>query len=930
MAEVELAFAMEGFSQYDNKYRRVTGLNFEENATILGDKQGIGAVDWNTLFEISKSLTGKGRYNGVADGWMDIRTAVTGHSMRNVLLAMMQGEKPRYEIRIINNPSGSDHNDDLDIKILKYRMLQGHFSRMQDNKEATGTDPKAVSTLLKVEAELPGDTGPKMRYGYHASALSVNAYESIVAKGIVPGGQADRDWVIRDSVHLCPLHPTHNDAVGIWGFNRPVKDRNSYDGPTTQAIFVVDLLMLQEEYEVGIYQARSGKYLIPSVIPWNCVSNVINMRGTNVDIWNVKVKYGLMDASLDAQRLLSERQKKRTRTTDPDFKEKRQEMDREEFANMLSSSASTQQPKGPPPPPPPPKGPPADPTAKFPPPPAPKMKPPPPTPKGAPGSSSPSGVQFGNPPAPPKPPPPPHRVRGAFETRHRPLGEMMGTTWSGCYGEMFSDSTDVIQDFEKAMPQRASRLSIFSNQDFYNTPEVHPSTKLWPRKQNNTKNCFAITSSFDWKQKGPTIKEAQKNLYLSLDGPLIVTLESGEVYQVPAIGTPERLSGYVGPTMEAFDLARSFDYLLGHMLDHECELLDVVKKRLEKTIANLSNAQLLNEGAAWFGWYTGRWESPIHFVPHTLFNDPRYQYVNTTSEELSFADERREVVMEEYSAKTLTAKQMRYYLGLYGITEKNRRAKAQHLGAWALDCMWAEVRARINRVDAVATKKLIQDNKLEAVLNKEYAKLRPQEPLYGVGDDEDFGNIFEAAGTISILMRNLRIIRRILIAVIGTLSPAEAEKFWKWEPGFGYQYNGKITSEAQTISFRAVIASSPMEMTTPRESNGSTPSGDDEGVRNSLDQTELRAPEVLTDRSHQSHSEVTRDRDLARQKGHLDRCRAQECQHSTDQTLLEDRGQQDGADKERQINNRKVGMTNSVETLWTTLIRSRPRRPSRT
>eukprot|EP00971_Amphidinium_carterae_P227745 4517324-Amphidinium_carterae.1 len=71
--------------------------------------------------------------------------------------------------------------------------------------------------------------------------------------------------------------------------------------------------------------------------------------------------------------------------------------------------------------------------------------------------------------------------------------------------------------------------------------------------------------------------------------------------------------------------------------------------------------------------------------------------------------------------------------------------------------MWAEVRARINRVDAVATRKLIPDKKLEAVLNLEYAKLRPIDPIPGIGDDEDFGNIFESAGTISILMRNLKI-----------------------------------------------------------------------------------------------------------------------------------------------------------------------------
>eukprot|EP00971_Amphidinium_carterae_P280354 5565770-Amphidinium_carterae.1 len=67
--------------------------------------------------------------------------------------------------------------DDLDIKILRYRMLQGHFSRMQNDREAVGTDPKAVSTLLKVTAEKPGDVGPKMRYGYHASALSLRAFE---------------------------------------------------------------------------------------------------------------------------------------------------------------------------------------------------------------------------------------------------------------------------------------------------------------------------------------------------------------------------------------------------------------------------------------------------------------------------------------------------------------------------------------------------------------------------------------------------------------------------------------------------------------------------------------------------------------------------------------------------------------------------------
>eukprot|EP00971_Amphidinium_carterae_P111489 2207901-Amphidinium_carterae.1 len=80
---------MDGFSKIDSKYRRVTGLNFEESSgaakydyeryidvvvrPILGDRQGVDAVDGTLLFNISKSLTGNGRYNGVEDGWIDIR-----------------------------------------------------------------------------------------------------------------------------------------------------------------------------------------------------------------------------------------------------------------------------------------------------------------------------------------------------------------------------------------------------------------------------------------------------------------------------------------------------------------------------------------------------------------------------------------------------------------------------------------------------------------------------------------------------------------------------------------------------------------------------------------------------------------------------------------------------------------------------------------
>eukprot|EP00971_Amphidinium_carterae_P142862 2830292-Amphidinium_carterae.3 len=224
MAEVNLSKALEGFSALDTRHRRITGLNFEEYGVkqdyaynesidvvvrpILGDRTGINAVNSSMLFNISKSLTGRGRHAGAClDGWVDLRGSFMGNPTRNVLLAMMQGEKPRYEIRIINNPSGEDMMDDLDIKILAYRILQGHFS--------LGSDPEKVSTLVKLVAEAPGDTQTRMRYGYHATSLSLRAFDNVQREGLIPGGHSKEGNSIRDLVHMCPLHQTHADAVGI-------------------------------------------------------------------------------------------------------------------------------------------------------------------------------------------------------------------------------------------------------------------------------------------------------------------------------------------------------------------------------------------------------------------------------------------------------------------------------------------------------------------------------------------------------------------------------------------------------------------------------------------------------------------------------------------------------------------------------------------
>eukprot|EP00971_Amphidinium_carterae_P138418 2742905-Amphidinium_carterae.1 len=103
----------------------------------------------------------------------------------------------------------------------------------------------------------------------------------------------------------------------------------------------------------------------------------------------------------------------------------------------------------------------------------------------------------------------------------------------------------------------------------------------------------------------------------------------------------------------------------------------------------------MKEGAAWFGWTSDRREAPVNFIPTTMFNNPLHEYILKTSEESHFADvdwetmlqhlwpielnyfslswkERREVVTDLYSSKSLTAKQMIYYIGIYGITEKGR------------------------------------------------------------------------------------------------------------------------------------------------------------------------------------------------------------------------------------------------------------------
>eukprot|EP00971_Amphidinium_carterae_P248957 4941846-Amphidinium_carterae.1 len=70
-----------------------------------------------------------------------------------------------------------------------------------------------------------------MRYGYHATAISERNLYSIIKDGLVPGGGSAGGRAVRDAVHLCPLHLSHEDAVGIWAVDKADKaDKKSWDG----------------------------------------------------------------------------------------------------------------------------------------------------------------------------------------------------------------------------------------------------------------------------------------------------------------------------------------------------------------------------------------------------------------------------------------------------------------------------------------------------------------------------------------------------------------------------------------------------------------------------------------------------------------------------------------------------------------------------
>eukprot|EP00971_Amphidinium_carterae_P195741 3884305-Amphidinium_carterae.6 len=82
------------------------------------------------------------------------------------------------------------------------------------------------------------------------------------------------------------------------------------------------------------------------------------------------------------------------------------------------------------------------------------------------------------------------------------------------------------------MPPHHTRLSSFSDFGAYNVPNNHPSKSLWLRKENSTKNCFALAAILEYKQTGGTVDESQKRLLRSLRGPVRVTTFENEVYKL--------------------------------------------------------------------------------------------------------------------------------------------------------------------------------------------------------------------------------------------------------------------------------------------------------------------------------------------------------------------------------------------------------------
>eukprot|EP00971_Amphidinium_carterae_P010733 212071-Amphidinium_carterae.3 len=229
----------------------------------------------------------------------------------------------------------------------------------------------------------------------------------------------------------------------------------------------------------------------------------------------------------------------------------------------------------------------------------------------------------------------------------------------------------------------------------------------------------------------------------------------------------------------------------------------------------MDTKKLLTEGAVFYGLTEGSSAQPTFFVPPAMYNTNAY--IPITQEDVYFADlnwetifehiwpielnffsltwsERKEMVFEQYEAESITVKEMMYY----NVTTLSCMASMTNAVGQELKTL---EHGRLTRCGLKSNQ-----GSTASMLLPQRSSARAELRLHEVPTGEpDLWNRLD-----------LRVIRRILVALVGKLSEADAEKFWKWEPGFGYQSDGRITDSQQTITFKATIASSPMEMNAPR------------------------------------------------------------------------------------------------------------------
>eukprot|EP00971_Amphidinium_carterae_P003206 63073-Amphidinium_carterae.3 len=114
----------------------------------------------------------------------------------------------------------------------------------------------------------------------------------------------------------------------------------------------------------------------------------------------------------------------------------------------------------------------------------------------------------------------PYFVAGMWKTKMKAISQTHIVPWDITMSYIFSDFTDVQSHMQRYLPPHSHRLHSYTNQEAYTVPEKHPSTYIWPRKMslNTTKNCFALAASFEFKQRGSTVKVALKKFLESLFG----------------------------------------------------------------------------------------------------------------------------------------------------------------------------------------------------------------------------------------------------------------------------------------------------------------------------------------------------------------------------------------------------------------------------